>query len=67
MDILNLPLISRTLILAIVFVTVMAAALAVSSMITTRLALRRRLSEELRPAAAVGAEQLRRDGNHHRK
>ncbi len=61
MDILNLPLISRTLILAIVFVVVMAAALAVAGAITTRLALRRRLREELRPAAAVGAEQLRRD------
>ena len=61
MDILNLPLISRTLILAIVFVVVMAAALAVAGAVTTRLALRRRLDEELRPAVAVGAEQLRRD------
>ena len=51
---------SRSMILVVVFLGVMAGALAAASLVTARLSVRRRLEEQLAPIAADGGQSLRR-------
>ena len=58
----SLPELSRSLILIVVFLIAMAAGLAVASLVTSRMSLKRRLQEQIGPGASSPGEQsLRRE------